>query len=196
MGQDFVPADKQLRRKFVFFLIFSVLVILFAAPYMNDYLQRMKQVSSPDLAFRKSMLLLKMILGLVCFILVGTGIYSAILAMKVLKSGRFPPPGMKVIRDTALRTGPQAKMAAISLITLSCILIIFALFFLYWPYAFEKAILKKKISSVRMSLQGVENKSILPLLKGNEIEPNWPEKADSISISEGKIPSAAPKIRV
>jgi uncharacterized BrkB/YihY/UPF0761 family membrane protein len=153
MNQDIVPADKDLRRKFLFFLIFSVIAILFAAPYFNDYMQQIKQISkeNPDLAARKAMFLLKISLGFVFLTLVTTGIYSVIIARKVLKSGQYPPPGMRVIRDTKLRTGRQAKIAAISLITLSCVLVISALFFLCWPYAFEKTILKKKSSHERMS---------------------------------------------
>jgi len=150
MSQEIVPADKDLRRKFLFVLIFSVIAILFVVPYFNDYMQQIKQISSPDLAFRKSMFLFKITLGLVFLILAGLGTYSASIARKVLKSGQFPPPGMRVIRDTTLRTGAQAKMAAISLITLSCVLVIFALFFLCWPYAFEKTILKKKGSNEKM----------------------------------------------
>lgn len=151
MNQDIVPADKDLRRKFIVFLIFSVIVILLAAPYFNDYMQQIKQISSPDLALRKLMFLLKITLGFVFLILASLGIYSAIIARKVLKSGQFPPPGMKVVRDTTLRTGAQAKMAAIFLLILSCVLVSFALFFLYWPYAFERTILKKKSSSERMN---------------------------------------------
>jgi hypothetical protein len=69
--------------------------------------------------------------------------------------------GMKVIRDTRLRTGNQAKVSAVSLIVLSSILIIFAFFFLYWPYAFEKTVLKKKSSNGKM---------IMIIKKGGEIE--------------------------
>ncbi len=153
MNQDIVPADKELRRKFMVFLIFSVIAVLFVAPYFNDYMNQIKQISkqNPDLAFRKSMLLLKITLGFVFLILVSIGIYSVVIARKVLKSGQYPPPGMRVIRDTRLRTGTQAKMAAISLIILSCVLVIFAVFFVYWPYAFEKTMLKKKNSNEGMN---------------------------------------------
>jgi hypothetical protein len=59
---------------------------------------------------------------------------------------------MRVIRDTRLRTGNQAKRAAISLIVLASILVVVAFFFLYWPYAYEKTLLKKKGSGEKINL--------------------------------------------
>jgi hypothetical protein len=43
-----------------------------------------------------------------------------------------------------LRKGNQANRAAVSLIVLASFLIVTGFFFLYWPYAFEKTLLKKK----------------------------------------------------
>jgi len=38
------------------------------------------------------------------------------LAGKTLRSGRYPPPGVRVLRDTGLRTGAAARRMAIGLI--------------------------------------------------------------------------------
>jgi len=89
------------------------------------------------------------------------GTYLIPLARRTLRSDQYPPLGMRVIRDTKLRTGNQAKRAAISLIVLASILIVVAFFFLYWPYAFEKTLLKKKSSNEKMDIF---------IKKGGEIE--------------------------
>lgn len=163
MDQDMVRADKSLRKKLILFLILFTIVVILIEPTINRYIEQIKETSEkdPELAFKKSMVALKVSLGLVSFLLLMTGVYFIALARRTFKSGQYPPPGMRVIRDTRLRTGTQAKRAGISLIALSCILIIFACFFLYWPYAFEKTVLKKKSSG---------EKIMMTVKKGGDIE--------------------------
>jgi len=117
-----------------------MIAVFLITPYFNDYMDQIKQISkeNPELAFKKSMFALKVSLGLVSLLLLITGFYSIVLARRTLKSGQYPPPGMRVIRDTKLRTGTQVKKVALSLIVLSCMLIILAFFFLYFPGALER----------------------------------------------------------
>lgn len=170
MNSGIVPADKNLRKKCFIFLGLLVIAVFITLPYFNKYLEQIKQVSNenPEAAFKKSMFVLKATLGFVSFLLVMTGIYSMSLARRTLKSGQYPPPGMRVIRDTRLRTGNQAKRAGISLIALSCILIIFACFFLYWPYAFEKTVSKKKSSDTKRNISEKERGGLELKEKGGE----------------------------
>jgi hypothetical protein len=83
-------------------------------------------------------------MGLGSLPVLGLAVYQILLARRVLKSGQFPPPGMRVVRDTKIKTGGKAKKVAISLIVLSSIVIVITLFLVYWPYALEKTLLKKK----------------------------------------------------
>ena len=170
MNSGIVPADKNLRKKFFIFLGLLVIAVFIILPYFNKYLEQIKQVSNenPEAAFKKSMFVLKATLGFVSFLLVMTGIYSMSLARRTLKSGQYPPPGMRVIRDTRLRTGTQAKRAGILLIALSWILIIFACFFLYWPYAFEKTVSKKKSSDTKRKISEKERGGLELKEKGGE----------------------------
>jgi hypothetical protein len=124
MNQGVVQADKNLRKKFIIFLGLTMIAVLLIVPYFNDYIEQIKQISkeNPELAFKKSMFMLKLTLGIVSFLLLMTGVYFIILARRTFKSGQYPPPGMRMISNIRLRTGTQAKRAAISLIVLSCIL--------------------------------------------------------------------------
>ena len=44
--------------------------------------------------------------------LVGMGAWFWRLGRRINRAGRFPPPGMKVIRDTRVRTGAEARTLA------------------------------------------------------------------------------------
>ena len=60
---------------------------------------------------------------------------------KVIRLERFPPPGVKVIRDTKLILGPKARARGRMLIVLSVLLLIFSLVgALYTHYMFGKMI--------------------------------------------------------
>lgn len=179
MNQDIVPGDKSLRKRFIIFFILFTIAVLLIVPYFNDYMEHIKQISrvNPELAFKKSMFMLKLTLGIASFLLLMTGVYFIILARRTLKSGQYPPPGVRVIRDTRLRTGTQAKRAAISLIVLSCILIILAFFFLYFPWAFEKTIGQKKHGDMKP-------KGKVTIITGAG---RGPEKASAITLSGAVI---------
>ena len=179
MNQGVVQADKNLRKKFIIFLGLTMIAVLLIVPYFNDYIEQIKQISkeNPELAFKKSMFMLKLTLGIVSFLLLMTGVYFIILARRTFKSGQYPPPGMRMIRKTKLRTGTQAKKAALSLIVLSCILIILAFFFLYFPWAFEKTIGQKRHGDMKL-------KEKVTIITGAG---RGPEKASAITLSGAVI---------
>lgn len=146
MDKDFIPADKVFRKKVILFLLVVILAAIVLEPHFKAYMHRVSQLSKndPELALEKTMLLLKWSLRLVFVSLLGMGGYLILLARRTFRSGQYPPPGMRVMRDTRLRKGNQANRAAVSLIVLASFLIVTAFFFLYWPYAFERTLLKKK----------------------------------------------------
>lgn len=145
MSQDIVPADKEFRKRFVIFLVLIVIVFAVTILSMKSYLDQMAQLTreNPGLAAEKVIFLLKWWMGLGSLPILGFGVYQILLARRVLKSGQFPPPGMKVVRDTKIKTGGKAKKVAISLIVLSSVIIVITVFLVYWPYALEKRLLKK-----------------------------------------------------
>jgi hypothetical protein len=145
MNQDIVPADKEFRKRFIIFLVLIVIVFVVTILSMKSYLDQVAQLTreNPDLAAKKVMFLLKWWMGLGSLPILGLAVYQILLARRVLNSGQFPPPGMKVVRDTKIRTGGRAKKVALSLIVLSSIIIVTTIFLVYWPYALEKKLLNK-----------------------------------------------------
>jgi len=57
----------------------------------------------------------------------GFMIYFILLGTKTYKSGLFPPPGVKVIRDTKLVKGDKARKYAVGLWLVAALLIFFAI---------------------------------------------------------------------
>ena len=145
MGQDIVPADKEFRKRFIVFLILILIVFSVTILSVKSYLDQMGELRRENLglAGKKAVLLLKWWMGLGSLPILGLAVYQIILARRILQSGRFPPPGMKMIRDTKIQTGAKAKKVAISLIVLSSIIGVIILFLVCFPYAFEKKLLKK-----------------------------------------------------
>lgn len=65
----------------------------------------------PDAAIQKIKGLIVGIIAVNAVLSSVFGLSFVLLAVRVFRSGQFPPPGMKVIRDTVLRTGRKAKAA-------------------------------------------------------------------------------------
>ncbi|HXX34791.1 MAG TPA: hypothetical protein VEM15_10000 [Thermodesulfobacteriota bacterium] len=145
MSQDIVRADKEFRKRFILFLVLIIIVFGFAILSMKNYLDQMGELSRepPGLAGEKIISLLKWWMGLGALPILGFGVYQILIARRILKSGQYPPPGMKMLRDTKIQTGSKAKKTAISLIVLSSIIIVITLFLVYLPYVFENKLLKK-----------------------------------------------------
>jgi len=87
-------------------------------PYLSGYLADLRQEGEvrPELAYPKMISMMKWVLGSAALGIILTGVYLLVIAFRALKAGRYPPPGMKVIKDTRIKTGRQAKIMAYLLI--------------------------------------------------------------------------------
>jgi len=169
MSQDIVRADKEFRKRFVLFLMLIVIVFGFAILSMKSYLDEMGRLrrENPGLAGKKVILLLRWWMGLGSLPILGFGVYQVSIARRILKSGQYPPPGLKMLRDTKIQTGAKAKKAAMSLIALSSIVIVITIFLVYLPFVFEKKLLKKS-SDVASGVSEKERGAIELKGKGGE----------------------------
>jgi hypothetical protein len=148
-SEDIVVADKGLRTKVLVAMVLLVLALIALTQYWTHYLEQLKGLAAlnPQLAIDKLFRLLRITLG-VGMILVGVAGFSMVrTAMKTLRAGRFPPPGMKVIRDTRIVTGISAKLRAILLIVIAVLLIAFQVFALvYLPRTLEQITTPKDLT--------------------------------------------------
>ena len=132
---EIIPADKGLRNKTIILVIIIVLAVMIVGPYLSGYLADLRQegVERPELAYPKIITLMKWVLGSAALLITLTGAYLLMIAFRSLKAGRYPPPGMKVIKDTRVKTGRPAKIMAYLLIfnSVAIILLIGLVLFLF-----------------------------------------------------------------
>jgi MFS family permease len=116
--EEIIPADKGLRKKAIILVIGIVLAVMIVGPYLSGYLADLRQegVERPESAYPKMITLVKWVLGSAALGITLTGVYLLVIAFRALKAGRYPPPGMKVIKETRVKTGLQARIMAYLLI--------------------------------------------------------------------------------
>ncbi|MBI5585661.1 MAG: hypothetical protein HY892_17765 [Deltaproteobacteria bacterium] len=135
MPEEMIPADKKLRKTTIILLIVFVLGLMLLSPFLNSRLAEWKQTAAgnPETAFRQFSSLFRWLLGITALLVSAASVYLIVIALRVLKADRYPPPGLKVIRDTRLRTGRPAKITAYVLMVNSVILIVLVslIFFLF-----------------------------------------------------------------
>ena len=112
-----LEADPAYRRKMVLALI--VLAVLGGAALILtksvlDGIEALAAVD-PDAAIQKIKGLIVGIIAVNAVLSSVFGLWFVLLAVRVFRSGQFPPPGMKVVRDTPIRTGKKAKVAGAAL---------------------------------------------------------------------------------
>jgi hypothetical protein len=88
---------------------------------------------NPETALARYSFLFKWLLGITALLVSAASIYLIGVAVRVLKTEQYPPPGLKVIRDTRLQIGWRAKITAYVLLVNSIILIVLvSLIFLFF----------------------------------------------------------------
>jgi hypothetical protein len=125
-SDEIIPADRGLRKKTIILILGIVLAAMIAGPYLTSYLAdlRLEGEARPELAYPKMITLFIWFLGSAVLLTTLTGVYLLVIAFRALKAGRYPPPGMKVIKDTRIKTGRQAKTMAYLLIFNSAAIIL------------------------------------------------------------------------
>ena len=112
--QEIVPADKRLRLLAILATVLAVGLCVFGLVLLRGELLRLPEPGAADRreAVQRMLVVLTVIACVGGSSFVGTGLWFVRLGYRVFRSGRFPPPGMKVIRDTPIRTGRQASSTA------------------------------------------------------------------------------------
>lgn len=129
---EIVPADPTLRRWVLIALAVvipaGILLIQFFSGKLSDY----KALAATDVdgAIAGIRELIRYLIGVNAAVTVAAAAYFLILARRVLRSGRFPPPGMRVIRDARIRRGRSARWLGRLLVLLAGVLLATNFFFI------------------------------------------------------------------
>ncbi len=111
---EIVPADTKQRR----LALLAVLIIAVAGAavlwWLDRHIAGIQQLAKDDLpaAIEKARNLVAVAVFCLGLSLVGIGLWLFRLGVQINRAGRFPPPGVKLVRDTVVRTGLQARALA------------------------------------------------------------------------------------
>ena len=111
MTLEIQPADPQFRRRFLIVATIGVMLIAVGIHGLNAYLlslHRLAQDAQP-VAAAKAMLAVR---GMLILLIVGATALIFQLArtsQRTLEAERFPPPGTRMVSDTRIRRGREAR---------------------------------------------------------------------------------------
>lgn len=108
------PASPAVRRNVLILLGCTVIAGFMLIWWLQDYLASLQRQASndPQAAMDIAINLLKAT-GLAGGAIFGSlGVWLLLLGRKIFTAGRYPPPGMQVIRDTPVCTGGKARLKA------------------------------------------------------------------------------------
>jgi hypothetical protein len=112
MPDEFVRADKDLRRWLIFALVTLAVVGLLTLKLTQDYLRGLELLSRDDPRQAIDRLIEFIYFVGIAFAAgaLATSAYLAWTGLRVLSEQQFPPPGMWVIRDTRIVRGERARV--------------------------------------------------------------------------------------
>jgi len=129
---EIVPADPTLRRWVLIALAVAIPAGIPLIQFFSGKLSDYKALAATDIegAIAGIRELIRYLIGINAAVTVAAATYFLLLARRVLGSGRFPPPGMRVIRDARIRRGRLARGLGWLLVLLAGVLLATNLFFI------------------------------------------------------------------
>jgi hypothetical protein len=118
-----IPADLRLRTHL---LVWGARVLVIGAGGLLALLAYLNTLAAlypaaPELAAARFHRLTLLVAGVLVVLTSGVAGLCSFLAMRILHTGHYPPPGMHVIRETPLRTGRPARRVAFLLWALAVV---------------------------------------------------------------------------
>jgi len=110
-NQIIIEADKKYRNRMLLVALILIIIGFFIIQCFQTLSNKLSALAeeSPELAIQKAENSYKIIFFVMFVLSLILCIYLYRLGTSILKSGQFPPPGIKVIRDTKLETGKKAR---------------------------------------------------------------------------------------
>jgi hypothetical protein len=105
MSDQMVPADPSLRRRAVWLLVAVAVLGAWAITVMSAQLREVRSLATMERWLWSAV-------GLASGGSVVFGVCLARLAQRVFRTGQYPPPGQRVIRDTPVRRDRAARQLA------------------------------------------------------------------------------------
>ena len=103
-------------------LLAGVIAIVYSESFVHD--MKVLARESPSQAAARVGLVLKLVAIGAAAIPIAVGAYLTRVAMLTWRSSEFPPPGTRVLRDTAVTTGPRSRRWAVFAFLVAAILLL------------------------------------------------------------------------
>ena len=141
-------ADKAYRNKcLAVYFICCLIGISLIVWWLPRFKLHMETLMPDKLVQTVSFVFLVLLVPIILF-----GLYILSIGRRTLKSGRYPPPGMKVIRDTKVLQGKAAGVRGYLIIINALLIIVLSItIIVYIPYMLKKLISEKKIATTSSS---------------------------------------------
>lgn len=129
MNPEIQPAEPALRTKTLAVLGMVCLLAVAGVLLLDAYFKRLQILAQHDvqLAAEKMRAVAEPLFMGVGAGAILAGLWAGVVAVRVLRSGRFPPPGMRVTRDTPVVTGRNAELRGVAGLVLGLMLIVLGL---------------------------------------------------------------------
>lgn len=124
--REIVKADPALRRQMILVLLLIFAIGLFALEWLPGELASILAIAreSPKEARARTVLLLGALIAPAVLLGMVAGVDTIRRSVSTFRTGRFPPPGMRVLRDTPVLRGRGARGLAVFMATLGVLLIV------------------------------------------------------------------------
>ena len=111
MSEEIQKADPRLRIRLLVLMTAVALAGALTILYLNAYLVRLHDLGPllHPLAAARAMRAVQAFLAVMMAGALGLGLYLGWISRRILASGRFPPAGHRVISDTRVRRGAEAR---------------------------------------------------------------------------------------
>ncbi|MFP5212784.1 MAG: hypothetical protein ACLGPL_05340 [Acidobacteriota bacterium] len=125
MNDRIVHADKKLRKTVILALIALMIVGGLCHWYVAEDLRELQTLSKVDpegaiAGFKKLLTVIAAVNGLISVVFT---VYFFFVGHRTWQSGIYPPEGLRVIKDTVVRTGAQAKLMALVHFTVAAVIL-------------------------------------------------------------------------
>ena len=129
MDEKIVKADRNTKIYYLIVIIILIVAAFFLYRYWQGYYEKLTILAEnhPEQALMKVADLIRIVIYINPIVMAGFMIYFIVLGIKTYRSEQFPPPGVKVVRDTKLTEGSKAKKYALGLWFVVLILIVFTI---------------------------------------------------------------------
>lgn len=164
-SEEIVYTDKKYRKKFIIGFILVVFVTAILLHYINVYIDQLSSEQSLDNQFESIEEMMSFTLLIRSITTIGftiAGICWIYIGYKTLKHNRFPPRGMKVLMDTKIKKGRNAKVMTYGLFIGAVLLITLpnlTIWYMHKVFDNTKTDLQE-ISELRKKYERTHNKSV------------------------------------